>query len=38
MREIKFRGLTSDGKWVYGDLEAHRHDNKERMIIIVITR
>lgn len=28
MREIKFRGLTSDGKWVYGDLEAHRHDNK----------
>ena len=20
MREIKFRGLTNDGKWIYGDL------------------
>lgn len=28
MREIKFRGLTPNGEWMYGDLEAHRCDKK----------
>ena len=28
MREIKFRGLTPNGEWMYGDLEAHRRDKK----------
>lgn len=28
MREIKFRGKTADGRWVYGDLEYNRAKNK----------
>ena len=28
MREIKFRGKTPDGRWVYGDLETRRLDGR----------
>lgn len=28
MREIKFRGKTKEGEWVYGDLETRRLDGR----------
>lgn len=34
MREIKFRGKTKDGEWVYGDLLHAEHDFKKGVDIV----
>lgn len=37
MREIKFRGKTPDGRWVYGDLLHAEHNFKKGIDIVTDT-